>query len=99
MTVEGLRLVEVRQSFEAPAVTDVSRYVREEVRKLLRQPPPRRPAAPSSRDALLPGTRSSYGRRPVSGRSKRTRCSVWVTSSSTSGGGGSPFTRCRRPAA
>ena len=37
MTVEGLRLVEVRQSFDAPAVTDVSRAVREEVRKLLRQ--------------------------------------------------------------
>jgi hypothetical protein len=37
MTVEGLRLVEVRQSFDAPAVADVSRAVREEVRKLLRQ--------------------------------------------------------------
>jgi hypothetical protein len=36
MTVEGLRLVEVRQSFDAPAVADVSRAVREEVRKLLR---------------------------------------------------------------
>ena len=34
--MEGLRLVEVRQS-TAPAVADVSRSVREEVRKLLRQ--------------------------------------------------------------
>jgi hypothetical protein len=34
--VEGLRLVEVRQSFDAPAVADVSRAVREEVRKLPR---------------------------------------------------------------
>ena len=37
MTVEGLRLVEVAQSSEAPAIADVSRAVREEVRKLLRQ--------------------------------------------------------------
>ena len=35
--MEGLRLVEVGQSFDAPAAADVSRAVREEVRKLLRQ--------------------------------------------------------------
>ena len=34
--MEGMRLVEVRQSFDVPAVADVSRAVREEVRKLLR---------------------------------------------------------------
>jgi hypothetical protein len=43
MTVKGLRLVEIRQSSEAPAIADVSLAVREQVRKLLRRrnlPPP-----------------------------------------------------------
>jgi hypothetical protein len=37
MTVKGLRLVEIRQSSEAPAIADVSLAVREQVRKLLSQ--------------------------------------------------------------
>jgi hypothetical protein len=53
VTLEGLKLVEVRQSFEAPAVTDVSETVREEVGKLLR----RRNLPPGSRVGITAGSR------------------------------------------
>ena len=53
MTVKGLRLVEIRQSSEAPAIADVSLAVREQVRKLLR----RRNLPPGSRVAITAGSR------------------------------------------
>jgi hypothetical protein len=53
LRVEELRLVEVRQSFEAPAVADVPEAVREEVRKLLR----RRDLPPGSRVGITAGSR------------------------------------------
>ena len=37
MSLEDLRLVEVRQRFEAPTVADVSRAAGEQVRKSIRQ--------------------------------------------------------------
>jgi hypothetical protein len=51
--VEDLRLVEVHQSFAAPAVADVRRGVREEVRKLLR----RRGLPRGSRVGITAGSR------------------------------------------
>jgi hypothetical protein len=53
LRVEELRLVEVRQSFKAPAVADVPEAVREEVRKLLR----RRDLPPGSRVGITAGSR------------------------------------------
>ena len=57
MTVKGLRLVEIRQSSEAPAIADVSLAVREQVRKLLR----RRNLPPGSRVAITAGNRGIRG--------------------------------------
>jgi hypothetical protein len=53
MTVKGLRLVEIRQSSEAPTIADVSLAVRELVRKLLR----RRNLPPGLRVAITAGSR------------------------------------------
>jgi hypothetical protein len=55
LKMENLRLVEVRQTFEAPAVTDVSAAVREQVRKLLR----RRNLPPGSRVGITAGSRGA----------------------------------------
>ena len=57
MTVKGLRLVEIRQSSEAPAIADVSLAVREQVRKLL----PRRNLPRGSRVAITAGSRGIRG--------------------------------------
>lgn len=53
MMLEGLRLVEIRQSFEAPVVPDVSLAVRAEVTKLLR----RCALPPGSRVGITAGSR------------------------------------------
>jgi hypothetical protein len=57
MTVKGLRLVEIRQSSEAPTIADVSLAVREQVRKLL----PRRNLPRGSRVAITAGSRGIRG--------------------------------------
>lgn len=54
--MEDLRLVEVRQSFDAPAVPDVPEAAREQVRKLLRQS--RLP--PGSRVGITAGSRGVH---------------------------------------